>query len=230
MPRGMQRSRSPSPSCARRDNGREPARRRGSPSVPTPARHAAAGHRAPAAIPRTPRRILRPLHRRFTHPRRIVAPWPIPGRATAHEAETERWTSSTPPGPRPRSRRCGGASTTGSTARWRPGSARPRPCPGRLLWRNSRRRSDPSPSTRQTTRRSAAPAPIHAPSPPALRHRMVESVRSGRTPEDLARESGPAAQSIRTWLRHAARGRGAPLTGSPRSGSGGETAPSSRTE
>ncbi|WP_405144057.1 hypothetical protein OG589_40625 [Sphaerisporangium sp. NBC_01403] len=32
---------------------------------------------------------------------------------------------------------------------------------------------------------------------------MVELVRAGRTPEELAKEFQPSAQSIRTWVRQA---------------------------
>lgn len=39
--------------------------------------------------------------------------------------------------------------------------------------------------------------------PPEFRRRMVELVRSGRTPEALAREFEPTAQSIRQWVRQA---------------------------
>lgn len=39
--------------------------------------------------------------------------------------------------------------------------------------------------------------------PPEFRRRMVELVRSGRTPEALAREFEPTARSIRTWVRQA---------------------------
>jgi transposase len=39
--------------------------------------------------------------------------------------------------------------------------------------------------------------------PPEFRRRMVELVRSGRSPEALAREFEPTAQSIRTWVRQA---------------------------
>ena len=41
--------------------------------------------------------------------------------------------------------------------------------------------------------------------PAVFRQQMVELVRSGRTPEDLAREFEPAAQTIRTWVTQAAR-------------------------
>ncbi|MET7900871.1 transposase, partial [Streptomyces sp. NPDC005355] len=35
--------------------------------------------------------------------------------------------------------------------------------------------------------------------PPEFRRRIVELVRAGRTPEDLAREFEPFAQTIRSW-------------------------------
>src|SRR3990172_3360912 len=38
-------------------------------------------------------------------------------------------------------------------------------------------------------------------SPREFRRRMVELARSGRTPEALAREFEPSAQSIRQWVR-----------------------------
>ena len=34
-----------------------------------------------------------------------------------------------------------------------------------------------------------------------FRHRLIELVRAGRTPEDLAREFEPSAQAIRNWVR-----------------------------
>ncbi|SFD80817.1 transposase, partial [Bosea sp. CRIB-10] len=37
---------------------------------------------------------------------------------------------------------------------------------------------------------------------------MVEFVRSGRTPEELAREFEPTAQSIASWVRQAERDAG----------------------
>ena len=40
---------------------------------------------------------------------------------------------------------------------------------------------------------------------PEFRERMVELVRSGRTPEELAREFEPSAESIRNWVRQAER-------------------------
>jgi transposase len=39
--------------------------------------------------------------------------------------------------------------------------------------------------------------------PPEFRRQMVELVRSGRSPEELAKEFEPSAQSIRTWVRQA---------------------------
>lgn len=46
------------------------------------------------------------------------------------------------------------------------------------------------------------------PYPPELRRQMVELVRAGRDPEDLAREFEPTAQSIRTWVSQAERAEG----------------------
>ena len=40
----------------------------------------------------------------------------------------------------------------------------------------------------------------HAPYPEEFRRRMVELVRSGRNPEELAKEFEPSAQSIRNWV------------------------------
>jgi len=39
------------------------------------------------------------------------------------------------------------------------------------------------------------------PYPPEFRARMVELVRAGRTPTELAREFEPAASSIRNWVK-----------------------------
>lgn len=41
--------------------------------------------------------------------------------------------------------------------------------------------------------------------PPEFRRQMVELVRSGRTPEELAREFEPTAQSIVNWVKQADR-------------------------
>ena len=46
------------------------------------------------------------------------------------------------------------------------------------------------------------------PYPPEFRRQMVELARSGRTPEELSREFGPTAQSIRNWLAQADRDEG----------------------
>ena len=46
------------------------------------------------------------------------------------------------------------------------------------------------------------------PYPSAFREQMVELVRSGRSPEELAREFEPSAQSIRNWVGQADRDEG----------------------
>jgi transposase len=43
---------------------------------------------------------------------------------------------------------------------------------------------------------------------PEFRRQMVELVRAGRDPEDLAREFEPTAQSIRNWVVQAEHGEG----------------------
>ena len=48
----------------------------------------------------------------------------------------------------------------------------------------------------------------HTPYPPELRRRLVALVRSGRTPESLAEEYEPSAQSIRNWVAQAERDEG----------------------
>ena len=45
--------------------------------------------------------------------------------------------------------------------------------------------------------------PTHRPYPLAFRERMVELVRSGRSPEALAREFEPSNKAIRHWVRQA---------------------------
>jgi transposase len=45
----------------------------------------------------------------------------------------------------------------------------------------------------------------HPPYPPEFRRRMVELVRAGREPEELARQFEPSAQAIRNWVAQAAR-------------------------
>ncbi len=41
------------------------------------------------------------------------------------------------------------------------------------------------------------------PYPPEFRRQMVELARAGRTPEELAREFEPSAQTIRNWAHQA---------------------------
>ena len=46
------------------------------------------------------------------------------------------------------------------------------------------------------------------PYPGEFRRQMVELVRAGRSPEELAREFEPSAQAIRNWVRQADRDEG----------------------
>jgi transposase len=46
------------------------------------------------------------------------------------------------------------------------------------------------------------------PYPPELRRRLVELVRAGQTPEELARKYEPSAGAIRNWVVQAARDAG----------------------
>jgi transposase len=48
----------------------------------------------------------------------------------------------------------------------------------------------------------------HAPYPPEFRRQMVELVRAGRTPDELAREFEPSAEAIRNWVKQADRDAG----------------------
>jgi len=41
------------------------------------------------------------------------------------------------------------------------------------------------------------------PYPPEFRQRMVELVRAGRNPDELAEEFEPSAQAIRNWVKQA---------------------------
>ena len=45
----------------------------------------------------------------------------------------------------------------------------------------------------------------HVPYPPEFKRRLVELVRVGRTPEELAEKFEPTAQSIRNWVVQADR-------------------------
>ena len=53
----------------------------------------------------------------------------------------------------------------------------------------------------------------HPPYPVEFRQQMVELVRAGRNPEELAREFGCNGQSIRNWVTQAAVGGGKPPRG-----------------
>ena len=48
----------------------------------------------------------------------------------------------------------------------------------------------------------------HAPYPPEFRRQMVELVRAGRPPDELAREFEPSAEAIRNWVKQADRDAG----------------------
>jgi len=45
----------------------------------------------------------------------------------------------------------------------------------------------------------------HVPYPPEFKRRLVELVRAGRNPEELAGKFEPTAQSIRNWVAQADR-------------------------
>jgi transposase len=51
-------------------------------------------------------------------------------------------------------------------------------------------------------------AKTRLPYPPQFRRQMVELVHAGRTPEELAGEFEPTAQSIRNWVAQSARNAG----------------------
>ena len=44
--------------------------------------------------------------------------------------------------------------------------------------------------------------------PPEFRRQLIELVRAGRTPEQLAQEFEPSAQTIRNWIHQAERDAG----------------------
>ena len=48
----------------------------------------------------------------------------------------------------------------------------------------------------------------HRPYSPEFRQLIVELVRKGRTPEEVARQFEPSAQAIRNWVKQAARDAG----------------------
>ena len=43
----------------------------------------------------------------------------------------------------------------------------------------------------------------HHPYPPEFRQQILELVRAGRSPDELAREFEPTAQTIRNWIKQA---------------------------
>ena len=53
----------------------------------------------------------------------------------------------------------------------------------------------------------------HRPYPPEYRQHILELVRSGRTPEELAHEFEPSAQCIRDWVKAAERPEGVRIDG-----------------
>ena len=48
----------------------------------------------------------------------------------------------------------------------------------------------------------------HPPYPPEVRRRLVEMVRAGRSPAELAEEFEPSEQCIRNWVKQADRDSG----------------------
>jgi transposase len=48
----------------------------------------------------------------------------------------------------------------------------------------------------------------HPPYPIEFRNRMIDLIRAGRTPEELAQEFEPTAQTIRNWVTQADRDNG----------------------
>lgn len=52
------------------------------------------------------------------------------------------------------------------------------------------------------------PRKYRQPYPPEFREQLVALVRSGRSPEELAKEFEPSAHSIRTWVAQADRDEG----------------------
>ena len=48
----------------------------------------------------------------------------------------------------------------------------------------------------------------HKPYPPELKQRLIEMVRAGRNPDELAEKFEPTAQSIRNWVAQAERDAG----------------------
>ena len=50
--------------------------------------------------------------------------------------------------------------------------------------------------------------PTRPPYPSELKHQIIELVRAGRSPAELAREFEPTAQTIQNWIRQADRDEG----------------------
>jgi transposase len=48
----------------------------------------------------------------------------------------------------------------------------------------------------------------HPPYPEEFREQILELIRAGRTPDELAQEFEPTAQTIRNWIKHAERDNG----------------------
>ena len=48
----------------------------------------------------------------------------------------------------------------------------------------------------------------HKPYPPEFKQRLIDLVRAGRNPEELAGQFEPSAQAIRNWVRQAERDAG----------------------
>ena len=48
----------------------------------------------------------------------------------------------------------------------------------------------------------------HPPYPPEFRQQILELVRAGRSPDELAGEFEPTAQTIRNWIKQAERDNG----------------------
>lgn len=50
--------------------------------------------------------------------------------------------------------------------------------------------------------------PSRPPYPPEFRQKIIDLVRAGRSPRELAKEFEPSAQTIHTWVKQAARDEG----------------------
>jgi transposase len=61
-------------------------------------------------------------------------------------------------------------------------------------------------------------AKTHSPYAPEFRRQIVELIRAGRTPEELAREFEPSSQAIRNWVAAADRSEGRIAPSAPANG------------